>query len=176
MKDEGIFSPSETAFLDEWRQAIDEFKADKTTLADAVDWIAKTVACEKKDLTSLTHMRALDLAYSALMSPKISRGIGFKMRDRGSFRHSNTNEAIEHAIFNAPESTRAATRGELITIFNRIRRGTNTFTSRIDWEMLQFDVDNEVFLFQLRDPGLTPPVASFPKGKRALSMYESLNR
>ncbi len=122
--------------LDMWEHVMTTIERDPLELRTEVDWVIKHHLVEayraKHDLP-LAHPRValVDLAYHDITR---SRSLYSKMADRGLVERLVDDEAIDHAVDNPPETTRARLRGAFI---KRAKERKRDYT--VDWVHLKLN-------------------------------------
>ncbi len=122
--------------LDMWEHVMTTIERDPLELRTEVDWVIKHHLVEayraKHDLP-LAHPRValVDLAYHDITR---SRSLYYKMADRGLVERLVDDEAIDHAVDNPPETTRARLRGAFI---KRAKERKRDYT--VDWVHLKLN-------------------------------------
>jgi proteasome accessory factor A len=119
-----------------WEHAIHSLEHDQDALVKQVDWIAKRNLIEsyrEKHKLSLAHPRIalMDLAYHDVNR---KRGLYYLLERRGLAERMCSEEDIERATQEPPQTTRAKLRGEFIRAAKRKRRD---FT--VDWVHLKLN-------------------------------------
>ncbi len=127
--------PVWTLVVDEWERTLGLLEASPDKLADTLDWVAKKRLIEgfveREGLTwEAAKIRALDLQYHDV-DP--TRGLYYKLAQRGAMRRMFSDEEIESAVTDPPRQTRAFFRGECVRRFSRSLVAAN-------WDSLVFDV------------------------------------
>jgi len=106
--------------LNRWKFVLDTLEDDPMKLDRQLDWVIKKRLIDSymnktgKSLNDVA-VRNIDLQYHEVNRDK---GLFYMLQNRGLVDRILTDEQIEHAIDNAPEDTRAWTRGELIKRYN----------------------------------------------------------
>ena len=109
-------SPLELQALGMWEHALTQIEKDPLGLDREADWVVKYKLVEayraKNDLP-LSHPRVslLDLQYHDVSR---SRGVFYKLQDRGLVDRMCTDAEIDDAVDTPPQTTRARLRGEFI--------------------------------------------------------------
>ena len=122
--------------LDMWQHVMSTIERDPLELRTEVDWVIKHHLVEayraKHDL-ALAHPRValVDLAYHDVTR---SRSLYYKMADRGLVERLVDDEAIEFAVDNPPQTTRARLRGAFI---KRAKERKRDYT--VDWVHLKLN-------------------------------------
>jgi len=129
-------SPLEQQALEMWEHVMTHLESDPLKLTREVDWVIKHQLIEayraKHDLP-LGHPRVslLDLQYHDISR---RRGLYYKMQDRGLVDRICTDEEIDVAVENPPQTTRARLRGEFI---RRAKERKRDYT--VDWVHLKLN-------------------------------------
>ena len=119
-----------------WRYVLEQLVDDPMQLHRELDWVAKyrlVDAYRRRHDLPLAHPRVamLDLAYHDVTR---DRGLYYLLERQGRVERVLDDEAIEHAMTNAPPDTRAALRGRFIRAAKERRRD---FT--VDWVHLKLN-------------------------------------
>ena len=122
--------------LKNWEYALEGLKNNPEILVDKIDWLAKYSIIEKyrnRDNFDLNHptIRSLDFKYSEITE---NDGIGQVLRRNGLLTEIITEEAINKAITEPPETTRAWFRGKVLSNFSQS-------VSAVSWDSVIFDLD-----------------------------------
>ncbi len=130
------FSDEETQALDMWRHCIETIEKDPLLLDREVDWVIKYKLIEayreRHDLALGDPKIALvDLQYHDILR---SRGLFYRMQDKGLVERMCTDEAIDLAVEQPPQTTRAKLRGDFI---KRAKEQKRDFT--VDWVHLKLN-------------------------------------
>ncbi len=129
-------SPLEDQALDMWEHCLTQIDKDPFTLDRECDWVIKHRLIEgyrqKNDLT-LTHPKValMDLQYHDVSR---ERGLFYLMQAKGLVDRVCTDAAIDTAIDEPPQTTRARLRGEFI---RRAKERRRDFT--VDWVHLKLN-------------------------------------
>jgi proteasome accessory factor A len=129
-------SPLETMALQMWEHALTSIEKDPLSLDSEVDWVIKYHLIEayrqRHDLP-LTHPKValLDLQYHDVNR---ERGLFYRMQDRGLVERMCTDEDINLAVEQPPQTTRARLRGEFI---RRAKERKRDYT--VDWVHLKLN-------------------------------------
>jgi proteasome accessory factor A len=129
-------SPIEVQALDMWQHALTQIEKDPLGLDREADWVVKYKLVEayreKHDLP-LSHPRVslLDLQYHDVSR---SRGVFYKLQDRGLVDRMCTDAEIDEAVDTPPQTTRARLRGEFI---RRAKERKRDYT--VDWVHLKLN-------------------------------------
>ena len=130
------FPDEESRALEMWRDAVETLAVDPLALDTKIDWVMKFRLVEafiRRHGCSLDDSRVqmLDLQYHDI---RRDRGVFHKLQDRGLARRTITDDSIQHAIDNAPATTRAHLRGEFI---KRAKERKRDYT--VDWVHLKLN-------------------------------------
>ncbi len=126
----------EMVALGMWKHCIETIERDPLLLDREVDWVIKHKLIEgyrqKHDLP-LGHAKValLDLQYHDVHR---ERGVFYRMQRRGLIERMCTDEAIDIAVENPPQTTRAKLRGDFI---RRAKERKRDFT--VDWVHLKLN-------------------------------------
>ncbi|MBI2710764.1 MAG: Pup--protein ligase [Actinobacteria bacterium] len=129
-------SPLEQRALDMWEHCLTGIEKDPLSLDRECDWVAKHQLIEhyreRNDLP-LGHPRValIDLQYHDINR---HRGLFYKMQDRGLVERVVTDEEIDRAVEDPPQTTRARLRGEFIRKAKERRRDYT-----VDWVHLKLN-------------------------------------
>jgi proteasome accessory factor A len=129
-------SPLETQALGMWEHALTQIEKDPLGLDREADWVVKYKLIEayraKHDLP-LNHPKVslLDLQYHDVSR---TRGLFYKMQDRGLVERMCTDDEIDEATDTPPQTTRARLRGEFI---RRAKERKRDYT--VDWVHLKLN-------------------------------------
>ena len=115
---------------------MNHLEKDPLELKTEVDWVIKHHLIESyrtRGALSLTHPRVslLDLAYHDVTR---SRSLYYLLERRGAVDRMATDESIDHAVANPPETTRAKLRGAFI---KRAKERKRDYT--VDWVHLKLN-------------------------------------
>ncbi len=129
-------SPLEDMALDMWQHCLEGLEKDPWSLDRECDWVIKHRLIEHyrtREGVSLTHPKValMDLQYHDVSR---SRGLFYKMQARGMVERTCTDEEIETAMEQPPQTTRARLRGEFI---RRAKERRRDFT--VDWVHLKLN-------------------------------------
>ena len=129
-------SPLEDQALGMWEHCLTALQRDAFTLDSQCDWVIKhnlVEAYRAKHNLPLSHPRIalLDLQYHDVNR---ERGVFYKLQDRGRVERVCTDEAIDDAIEQPPQTTRARLRGEFI---RRAKERKRDYT--VDWVHLKLN-------------------------------------
>jgi proteasome accessory factor A len=119
-----------------WEHALTSIEKDPLSLDSEVDWVIKYHLIEayrqRHDLP-LTHPKValLDLQYHDVNR---ERGLFYRMQDRGLVERMCTDEDINLAVEQPPQTTRARLRGEFI---RRAKERKRDYT--VDWVHLKLN-------------------------------------
>ena len=128
--------PEEQRALELWQDTLEKLASDRAALSGRVDWVTKLelieAYCARHQL-GLSHPRVamIDLAYHDVDR---SRGLFYVLQHAGRTERVTTDEAIERATEQPPQTTRARLRGEFIREAKAHRRD---FT--VDWVHLKLN-------------------------------------
>jgi proteasome accessory factor A len=130
------FSPLEQKALDMWEHAITQIEKDPLGLDREADWVVKYKLIESyrsRHGLEMTDARValLDLQYHDINR---SRGVFYKLQDRGLVERICTDEEIDQAIDTPPQTTRARLRGEFV---RRAKERNRDYT--VDWVHLKLN-------------------------------------
>jgi proteasome accessory factor A len=128
--------PLETKALQMWEHCLTGLEKDPFSLDRECDWVIKHKLIEayreRHGLALADPKVALvDLQYHDVNR---SRGLYYRMQDRGLVERTVTDEAIATAVENAPQTTRARLRGEFI---RRAKERKRDYT--VDWVHLKLN-------------------------------------
>jgi proteasome accessory factor A len=129
-------SPLEDQALGMWEHCLTSLQRDAFTLDSQCDWVIKhnlVEAYRAKHNLPLSHPRIalLDLQYHDVNR---ERGVFYKLQDKGRVERVCTDEAIDDAIEQPPQTTRARLRGEFI---RRAKERKRDYT--VDWVHLKLN-------------------------------------
>jgi proteasome accessory factor A len=129
-------SPLEEQALAMWEHCLTAIEKDPLTLDRECDWVIKHKLIEgfrERHGVPLTHPKValLDLQYHDVSR---ERGLFYRMQERGMVDRVCTDEAIETAIDEPPQTTRARLRGEFIRKAKERRRDYT-----VDWVHLKLN-------------------------------------
>jgi len=129
-------SPLEEQALGMWEHCLEGLEKDPFSLDTECDWVIKHRLIERyreRNGVPLTHPKValLDLQYHDVSR---ERGLFYRMQSRGLVERTCTDEQIETAIDEPPQTTRARLRGEFIRKAKERRRD---FT--VDWVHLKLN-------------------------------------
>jgi proteasome accessory factor A len=133
-QDKKGLSPLEDQALDMWEHCLTQIDKDPWSLDRECDWVIKHSLIDRyrqRNDVPLTHPKValMDLQYHDVSR---ERGLFYRMQARGLVDRICTDEAIETAIDEPPQTTRARLRGEFIRKAKERRRD---FT--VDWVHLK---------------------------------------
>ena len=119
-------SPLEKQALEMWEHCLEGIEKDPLSLDRECDWVIKHKLIEAyraRHNVPLTHPKValMDLQYHDISR---KRGLFYRMQDRGMVERTTTDDIIETAMDQPPQTTRAKLRGDFI------RRATER---RRDW-------------------------------------------
>jgi proteasome accessory factor A len=129
-------SPLEDQALDMWGHCLTGLEKDPWSLDRECDWVIKHKLIDRyreREGVPLTHPKValLDLQYHDVSR---ERGLFYRMQARGMVERMCTDEDIERAIDEPPQTTRARLRGEFI---RRAKERRRDFT--VDWVHLKLN-------------------------------------
>ncbi|MDA8047608.1 MAG: Pup--protein ligase [Actinomycetota bacterium] len=129
-------SPLEDRALDMWEHCLTGLERDPWSLDRECDWVIKHHLIERyrdRHQLPLTHPKValIDLQYHDVNR---QRGLFYKMQAAGLVDRTCTDEAIETAMDEPPQTTRAKLRGEFI---RRAKERRRDFT--VDWVHLKLN-------------------------------------
>jgi proteasome accessory factor A len=129
-------SALEDQALDMWEHCLEGLEKDPWSLDRECDWVIKHRLIERyreREGVPLTHPKIglIDLQYHDVSR---ERGLFYKMQARGMVERMCEDEAIERAVDEPPQTTRARLRGEFIRKAKERRRD---FT--VDWVHLKLN-------------------------------------
>lgn len=129
-------SPEEKEALDAWEHAITTIEADPLGLDRTCDWVIKYTLIERyreRHGFSLSDPRLalLDLQYHDICP---DRGVFNRLQRAGAVDRICTDDEIEHAVHEAPQSTRARLRSEFIRAAKAAKRDYT-----VDWVHLKLN-------------------------------------
>jgi proteasome accessory factor A len=129
-------SPLEDQALDMWEHCLTGLESDPWSLDRECDWVIKHHLIERyraKHELPLTHPKValIDLQYHDVNR---QRGLFYKMQAAGLVERTCTDEAIDKAVEEPPQTTRARLRGEFI---RRAKERRRDFT--VDWVHLKLN-------------------------------------
>jgi proteasome accessory factor A len=129
-------SPLEDRALDMWEHCLTGLERDPWSLDRECDWVIKHRLIERyraKNGVPLTHPKValIDLQYHDVNR---ERGLFYKMQSAGLVERTCTDEAIDTAVEQPPQTTRARLRGEFI---RRAKERRRDFT--VDWVHLKLN-------------------------------------
>lgn len=131
-----------------WGKALDTIRVDPLGMSGEADWVMKYQLIERyreKHQISLAHPQValIDLQYHDVSR---SRGVFYKLQDRGIAKRIVDDQRIDRAVLEPPATTRAKLRGEFIRKAKEKRRD---FT--VDWVHLKLN-DQAQRTVMLKDP------------------------
>jgi proteasome accessory factor A len=129
-------SPLEDQALDMWEHCLTGLEHDPWSLDRECDWVIKHHLIDRyraKNGVPLTHPKValIDLQYHDVNR---DRGLFYKMQSAGLVERTCTDEAIDTAVEQPPQTTRARLRGEFI---RRAKERRRDFT--VDWVHLKLN-------------------------------------
>ena len=130
------FSEHEQVALGMWEHCLKGIEKDPWSLDRECDWVIKHSLIDRyreREGVPLTHPKValMDLQYHDVSR---TRGLFYRMQDRGLVERTCTDEDIERAVDEPPQTTRARLRGEFIRKAKERRRD---FT--VDWVHLKLN-------------------------------------
>lgn len=135
--------------LADWERTVDALLRDPIELVTELDWVAKLALLDgyrRRDGLEYGDPRLdlVDLQYSDVNA---TRGLWARLESRGRLRRLTTDEQVDHAMLNPPESTRAYFRGECL-------RRYPMHVTAASWDSVIFDLPGRSAL--QRVPTLDP--------------------
>jgi proteasome accessory factor A len=129
-------SPLEEQALKMWEHCLSKLEVDPLALDRECDWVIKhklVEAYRERHNLPLTHPRValMDLQYHDVNR---QRGLYYRMQDKGLVERQVTDEAIDTAVIEPPQTTRARLRGEFI---RRAKERKRDYT--VDWVHLKLN-------------------------------------
>ncbi len=129
-------SPLEDRALEMWEHCLVGIEKDPWSLDRECDWVIKHRLIERyreREGLALTHPRValMDLQYHDVSR---ERGLYYKMQQKGLVERTCTDEEIDRAVDEPPQTTRARLRGEFI---RRAKERRRDFT--VDWVHLKLN-------------------------------------
>jgi proteasome accessory factor A len=129
-------SPLEDRALEMWEHCLTGLESDPLSLSRECDWVTKFHLIERyrtKHDMALTHPKValIDLQYHDVNR---ERGLFYKLQKSGLVERTCTDEEIEAAVEQPPQTTRAKLRGEFI---RRAKERRRDFT--VDWVHLKLN-------------------------------------
>jgi proteasome accessory factor A len=130
------FSPLEEQALGMWEHCLEHLEKDPWSLERECDWVIKHQLIERyreRNGFPLTHpnVALIDLQYHDVSR---ARGLFYRIQNRGMVERMCTDEDIELAMDEPPQTTRARLRGEFI---RRAKERRRDFT--VDWVHLKLN-------------------------------------
>jgi proteasome accessory factor A len=130
------FSPLEQQALAMWGHCLDGLATDPLSLDREVDWVIKHKlidAYRERGGLPLSHPKValIDLQYHDVSR---DRGLFYRLQDRGLVERMCTDDVIDRALNEPPQTTRAKLRGEFI---KRAQERRRDFT--VDWVHLKLN-------------------------------------
>jgi proteasome accessory factor A len=130
------FNEEEMKALAMWEHVMSRIEKDPLSLDRECDWVIKYKLIEayraKNDLPlSSPKISLIDLQYHDIVR---TRGLFYKLQDRGMVERMCTDDAINTAIETPPQTTRAKLRGDFI---KRAKERKRDFT--VDWVHLKIN-------------------------------------
>ncbi len=155
-------SPLEDQALDMWGHCLERLEKDPWSLDRECDWVIKHRLIEHfrdREGVALAHPKValMDLQYHDVSR---ERGLFYKLQRRGLVVRTCSDEAIESAVDEPPQTTRARLRGEFI---RRAKERRRDFT--VDWVHLKLNDQAQRTLlckdpFKARDERVEKLIAS----------------
>src|SRR6266576_1811267 len=129
-------SPLEEQALKMWEHCLTKLEVDPLALDRECDWVIKhklVEAYRERHNLPLTHPRValMDLQYHDVNR---QRGLYYRMQDKNLVERVVTDEAIDKAVIEPPQTTRARLRGEFI---RRAKERKRDYT--VDWVHLKLN-------------------------------------
>jgi proteasome accessory factor A len=129
-------SPLEEQALKMWEHCLSKLEVDPLALDRECDWVIKHKLIEgyrERHSLPLTHPRValMDLQYHDVNR---QRGLYYRMQDKNLVERVVTDEAIDTAVIEPPQTTRARLRGEFI---RRAKERKRDYT--VDWVHLKLN-------------------------------------
>ncbi len=129
-------SPLEDRALDMWEHCITGLAKDPWSMDRECDWVIKHNLIERyreRHQLALGHPKValIDLQYHDV---NVDRSLFYKLQRAGLVERATTDEAIENAVDQPPQSTRAKLRGDFI---RRAKERRRDFT--VDWVHLKLN-------------------------------------
>jgi len=130
------FSPLEERALHMWEHCLTQLENDPMKLDRECDWVIKhrlMEAYQDRHQVPLTHpsVALIDLQYHDVNR---QRGLFYRLQARGLAERTSTDDEIDRAIENPPQTTRARLRGEFI---KRAKERRRDYT--VDWVHLKLN-------------------------------------
>ena len=115
-----LSEPERAALVADWEAVLNDLEADPLLCRDRLDWVAKLALIrEFQAAQSLTDddpwLQSLDLEYHRL---DFDEGLYFGLEQSGVMRGVPAEAAVQQAMFEPPETTRALIRGKLLQKFS----------------------------------------------------------
>jgi len=138
-----------TDILDAWHGVLDDLEADRSDLADRLDWVAKMRLLEgyrSRDGLDWNDARLalVDLQYSDIDD---ARGLALRLESAGRLRRLTSDEQVRRAMAFPPDDTRAYFRGECLRRYSEA-------VAAASWDSVIFDIPGHEAL--QRVPTLEP--------------------
>lgn len=133
--------------LSEWEKVLKDLADDPMTTRDRCDWTAKRFLlnafreAERLDWSD-PWLQSLDLEYHSVCR---ETGLYYELVRAGEMRRVVSEEAIHHALFHPPETTRAFFRGRAVAKFD-------TQISSLCWDEITFSDASGAFSVALPHP------------------------
>jgi proteasome accessory factor A len=129
-------SPLEEQALKMWEHCLTKLEVDPLELDRECDWVIKHKLVEgyrARHTLPLTHPRValMDLQYHDVNR---QRGLYYRMQDKGLVERVVSDDAIDNAMIEPPQTTRARLRGEFI---RRAKERKRDYT--VDWVHLKLN-------------------------------------
>ncbi len=133
----------------EWERFLEGLASDPLSLADSIDWVAKYQLFQgyvRKQNLPWDHpkLQLIDVQYHDVRPEK---GLFYKLEASGRIRRLTAPEAVENAVENPPEDTRAWLRGTLVSRFGE-------FVESASWDTIVLNMGNEYVRIPMRYPEL----------------------
>lgn len=112
--------PERSALVRDWEQVLDDLSRDVMLCRNRLDWVAKLAMIrEFQEAQNISNddpwLQSLDLEYSRL---DWNEGLYYSLEQSGAIERAVALEDAQHAMRNAPASTRAYIRGKCIQKFS----------------------------------------------------------
>ncbi len=133
----------------EWERFLEGLASDPLSLADSIDWVAKYQLLQgyvRKQNLPWDHpkLQLIDVQYHDVRPEK---GLFYKLEASGRIRRLTTPEAVERAVTNPPEDTRAWLRGTLVSRFG-------DFVESASWDTIVLNLGHDYVRIPMRYPEL----------------------
>lgn len=137
------------AILDLWESTLTALATDPMSLADRLDWVAKLAllnSYRQRDSMDWSHpkLHLIDLQYADI---RPERGLYQRLVDKGRIRRLVDDEAVDAAVHDPPEDTRAYFRGRCLDKYSDA-------IAAASWDSVIFDLPGREAL--QRVPTLDP--------------------